>query len=415
MKACYPVLSSVPTKIIDLLLLAQPFLSLTVLLSVLIGAPPVWLSWLIALVPIPVRYFHTRRVFYRTPFDIPIIILTAGMLLGFFLSPSHELALSALNTYFACILFYYGITSNAKANRSYWIVFFWFIFTVFLLLSIFVFIGGEGKYVSFNIWLYDLASKAEFFQGISLHSNVLGCISAVSIPILVAVSLFPQRRWLRFSAATFALLFTAILVLSASGGGWIATLLAVIVVLSVRGKKTLLIVTAAIIIFMGATVHFWYKADWLAEVLPFQNLLARMDFWRATVSALSDHPFTGLGLGGWWSSVEIFRAAGGPHSSYLQLYSDCGLIGLIALITAIFAGIKLAIKTLLADKANPYFGLALGFLAGCIAASACAVIENIFVSFVPVGERILCFSVPLVWLLLAGLVLSCQRLFGEED
>jgi hypothetical protein len=76
--------------------------------------------------------------------------------------------------------------------------------------------------------------------------------------------------------------------------------------------------------------------------------------------------------------------------------------------------VRLALKTLRADKTNPYFGFSLGFLAGCIAAFACAAIENIFVNLVPIGGQPICFTVPLLWLLLAGLVSSCRKLFTDD-
>jgi O-antigen ligase len=181
-----------------------------------------------------------------------------------------------------------------------------------------------------------------------------------------------------------------------------------------RGARTSLTAIIAAIVIVAATVPIWYRADWPGAVLPFQNLLARMDFWGATVVALKDHLFTGLGLSGWWSSVNTAVTLGGPHSSYLQLYSDTGPFGLIAWLAAVLVGTRQAIKVLHADRNSPFFGLTLGLIAGCVAASADAAIENIFLVLIPVGGRPLALTVPLVWLLMAGLVLSGQKLFQDE-
>jgi len=97
------------------LLQAQPFLTFPVFLSVLQGVPPLWLSWLIAIIPWPLRFCITGHLTRRTPFDIPILILTAGMLLGFFLSPDPQLSLPVLHTYLACVLLYYGVVNNSCA------------------------------------------------------------------------------------------------------------------------------------------------------------------------------------------------------------------------------------------------------------------------------------------------------------
>lgn len=124
MKKDYSAFSAITAKAADLFLLSQPFLALMVFISVIVHVPPLWVSWIIALSPLPIRYFRTGKIIHRTPLDIPIIILTAGMLIGFALSPDPGLASSALNTYFACVLFYYGIISSAQAPRIYWAGFF---------------------------------------------------------------------------------------------------------------------------------------------------------------------------------------------------------------------------------------------------------------------------------------------------
>jgi len=72
-----------------------------------------------------------------------------------------------------------------------------------------------------------------------------------------------------------------------------------------------------------------------------QNLLGRIERWQTTVAVLKDHPLTGLGLGGWWSRLSAYDMSGRPHNAYLQLYSDTGAIGIIALVVATIISVKL--------------------------------------------------------------------------
>jgi len=396
------------------LLLAQPFFTFPVFLSILQGSPPLWLSWLIAIIPWPLRFVITGRLTCRTPFDIPILISTAGMLLGFLLSPNSELGLPVLHTYLACVLLYYGIVNNSRTRPGYWIFIGVLLSLILLFLSIWVFAGGTGKQVVFNSWAYELASSLPWSPSITPHPNTLGGASAVVIPGLFAIALFRQRAWLRWSAGILAAIFGGILVLSASGGGWIAAIAGIFIVLLYRGAKTFWGTSLALGAAVGATFPIWHNANWVGVVFPWGNILSRLEIWQATIAALKDHPLTGLGLGGWWSKLPSYTPAGGPHNAYLQLYSDTGALGLIALVIAIIIGVKIFRQILHSDKDSLNYGIAVGIAAGIIAGGVHAFVEVNTNVLIPIGNEYLHFAVPLLWLWAALFVVSCQRLLGDS-
>ena len=59
----------------------------------------------------------------------------------------------------------------------------------------------------------------------------------------------------------------------------------------------------------------------------------RRDIWRATWLIFKAHPFTGAGLGGYWTEVPYFHQASGvstpqqAHNDYLELLASAGLLG----------------------------------------------------------------------------------------
>ena len=396
------------------LLLAQPFFTFSVFLSVLLGAPPLWLSWLIAIIPWPLRFYITKRLTCRTPFDIPILILTAGMLLGFFLSPDQQLALSVLHTYLACVLFYYGIVNNSRARLRYWVFILVLLSLILLSLSVWVFAGGQGRHVVFNSWAYKLASSLPWSLSMRPHANALGGGFAIVIPGLVAIALFRHRAWIRWSAGILAVVFGGILVLSASGGGWIATIAGILIVLFLLNAKmfwgTILPLGAAI----GATSPIWHNVSWVATVFPWGGLLGRVEIWQATIVALRSSPLAGLGLGGWWSKVAEYDVGYCIHNAYLQLYSDIGVLGLIALITVVIVVSRLLWQTVHSDKGNRYYSIATGIAAGVVAGGIHALIDDNINVIIPIGNEHLYFAVPLLWLWAALLVVSHRRLFRRN-
>jgi hypothetical protein len=221
------------------------------------------------------------------------------MLLGFFLSPDLQLSLPVLHTYLACVLFYYGVVNNNRARLGYWVFIAGLLCLILFFLSVWVFIGGAGKQVVFNKWAYELGSSLPCPLSITPNSNVLGGAFAVVIPGLVAITLSRQRAWIRWSTGILTAVFGGILVLSVSGGGWIAAIAGIFIVLLSRGAKTVWCTSLALGATIGATFPIWHNTDWIGVVFPINSLLVRLELWKATIAVLRDYPLTGLGLGGW--------------------------------------------------------------------------------------------------------------------
>ncbi len=395
-------------KLADIVLLLQPYLPFFVMLSVVAGSPPLWLSWALALLPLPIRYLHKRVLFRRSAFDLPIAVLTAGMLYGYFASPAPQLASQALNTYLAGVLMYYGIVNNRDAGRHYWLFFGAFFAAIFLALSLSVFASGSGKFVGFNDWIF--ASFHITFTWFLVSTNVIGYMLAVAIPLLVAFAAFSRPGRARTASWIMIVIFAAILFFSVSAGGWVNALIGLLLVAAFLPRKTKLLAAATSLVLASATFRLGFGTQWIGVVFRYDNLIGRMNTWKATLDTLREHPIGGLGLGGWWSSVNTQILPGGPHNSYLQLYSDTGVLGLAALAIAAIIGIRMLVRLIKADRRSPAFGITLGLLAALAASAADGVIDNVFVVLTQTRTQAVCFTVPMVFILMAGLDAALRRL-----
>ncbi len=248
-----------------------------------------------------------------------------------------------------------------------------------------------------------------------VNINVVGGAFAVVIPGLIAVALFRQRAWVRWSAGILAVIFGGILVLSASGGGWIATIAGIFIVLLYHRARTFWVTSITSVVAVGATLPIWYNTTWIKEIFFLPSLSGRLERWQATIAALKDSPLTGLGLGGWWSKVSTYGMSGGPHNAYLQLYSDTGALGLIAIVLAAIIGVKLFRQILYADKDSPIYGITAGITAGLIAGGIHALIDDNMSVLIQIGNDYLYYAVPLLWLWAALLVVSRQRLLRNTE
>lgn len=136
------------TKLTKAILTFYPLFPIPIYFSVLTGDPPLWLSLIIAIVPVAVYYWRSRRVITRTPFDIPILIFLCGTLIGFIISPDKGVAAGALSSTLASILVYYGIAANSGAPRKYWLWTAGIICFITLLLSLWFLSQSERRVLS---------------------------------------------------------------------------------------------------------------------------------------------------------------------------------------------------------------------------------------------------------------------------
>jgi O-antigen ligase len=236
-------------------------------------------------------------------------------------------------------------------------------------------------------------------------------IFAIWFPILLSIAIFPQRKSIKLLAIIFSSICGSLLVLSASGGGWIAAAVGTVVVLAQRNLKALMRTALSVGLIALITIPFWYGAKWIGEVMPFQNLLARISFWEATIPAIKDNPVLGLGIGGWWVHVHNEALPSGPHNTILQLYSDCGILGLVALIIGTLVVLRLIGQILNAAKTYQQYFVVAGVISTLIVTGLLACIESLFVIIVSIGDTLKCVTLPWVWVLMSALVIIHKKVY----
>ena len=80
--------------------------------------------------------------------------------------------------------------------------------------------------------------------------------------------------------------------------------------------------------------------------------VTRNDIWRATLRTIADHPFFGVGIGGYWIAVTAHHNASGTmtpqeaHNDYLELLASGGIVGFAIGVWFAFVAFKLIRKNL---------------------------------------------------------------------
>ncbi|MGY3201777.1 O-antigen ligase family protein [Streptomyces sp. TE5632] len=209
--------------------------------------------------------------------------------------------------------------------------------------------------------------------------DVMGMAAAVALGLVCAVGIALGRAPVRQRAAATgcALALLLPLALSFSRGAWIATALTCAVQLALAGLRRALKAAAAVVaagvVLMGGfgvgTTQLTERIDSITQVAddPDQSVVDRYALWASAGDMWREHPLTGVGLKGFpehrdghatlaLSSGSDIAGAGSeyhkqallsPHSMYLLVLSEQGLIGLLALAGSWLALLVLGLRGLL--------------------------------------------------------------------
>ena len=222
---------------------------------------------------------------------------------------------------------------------------------------------------------------------------------------------------LRVAALALGLAFLGMLILSASGGGWIAAACGVAVVLVLWRRWMAWVVVPAAGIAGGAAVMFYHQTAWLQQTFATSSLAGRVTFWINTLDFMSGrHLITGIGLGSWTESYRQFIGESQihVHNTYLQLYTDTGLLGILAMVAAAVVFVRLAARMLTSSRQDPRYGIAIGMIGASIAGAVMAIYEVTTTVTVIEAAGYLYMSVPLLWVWAALFVVSQQRLAARN-
>lgn len=229
---------------------------------------------------------------------------------------------------------------------------------------------------------------------LSTHPNQLAALISFFLPLLVSLAVGPRpgpsRRLWRVALALVALLVVAILILTQSRGGWIATAAGLFALAALwaavlppsRARRGLRLVVGlavlaalAVAVWIGPTTlwEMWLNPPADTAVGTLRTLGVRRAIWPWGATAVGDFPFTGVGLGAFrqvvfrlypllpWPDYDLGHA----HNIFLQTALDTGLPGLVAYLAVLF--VAAAVGWRVARRDPGFRAVSLGLLAGLVA------------------------------------------------
>jgi O-antigen ligase len=207
-----------------------------------------------------------------------------------------------------------------------------------------------GAYVAALNTIYNYANHRaagayERFAATGFDANDLGMLLALALPMAWYIgSSAPGwiQRWLNRG---YFLVGTVAILLTSSRGALLAAIVGLLVIpwTLFRLRRGVRVATVAILIAAG-TVAMWYVPAFAFKRLATTTtelrqgtLNSRIRIWKAGLAVVPRRPLHGVGPAGWYTATgrpfdKVTRA---PHSTYLSILVEEGLIGLL-LYLAIF-------------------------------------------------------------------------------
>jgi hypothetical protein len=357
-----------PQKVITLLTITEPLWTGTavafVFISYLLNIGPAypWIGLGVASLTFPLRLINRSASRLATPFDLPLALLMIAALLGLLTSPNQTISLGAFQCMLAMSLLYYSWVNYIKIST---------LMKCVLLLAPLAFL------IVLLLALFNLPSPSTqpnfVFGGIGTHHG-LALALVIVVAILIGMAVFGHHTATRLLAGIICLSFLVIV----------------------------LIVT-------------WES---LKSLLTWESISGRLPIWGDTIDMIKNSPLSGLGLGCWalvyHGSATLTSEITHAHNAYLELYSNTGILGAIALVLFLGMGLKLAFDIIKSPRNNPWYGFGIGVVLACVATLMVGIVESAPTGVPLVASDTYYYLIsPIPWIL-AGLLVIAKNLQSTQ-
>ncbi len=215
-------------------------------------------------------------------------------------------------------------------------------------------------------WLAFVAGSLDRHRAmalLALQPNIYGTALAVYLPFCVVLALHRVGGpWIRlwFTVVTSAVSFALLLTLSR--GAWLGAIAAVFVIALARNRLLLFFLVVALIGYQAwlpeqAVQRIEVTTDVDADAAGSDAIAEgstqmRIEQYKSLPAMMADHPFLGWGYRSFPTVFELHGTLGrskGAHSSYAQVGTEEGIVGLVLLVLILFASAWAGVRAARAD------------------------------------------------------------------
>jgi hypothetical protein len=337
---------------------------------------------------------HERKLWLRTPLDLPILLLLVQIGVSFWASVFPEKSWTAVGQLVAGFVAYYAIVNwSTDPARLWWSV------AALIALGI-----GLTAVAPFAVdWFRERKtflppSLYQYFPLLlsdSIHPNVMAGSLVTLLPLPLALSLAlsaanKRDRRLRVVLFVICLGEIAVVILTKSRGGYIALGVGLWLTLWLSNRRrlalalVLVVVIVAVLVVSRPTVTVSPDLDPAQAALDASTWAFRQRVWQAALQLIGDFPFTGGGIGTFNDVALLLYGFSSPqnpgaHNLFLQAAVDLGALGLVSFLAILLLVLWAAFQTyrrLDQPQGDSQRAIAVGGLSGIAATIAHGLVDS---------------------------------------
>lgn len=293
-----------------------------------------------------VRFIAFGRFSYRTPADVPIIVLSATIPITLLVTAFPEITTTQVFRLLSGIGLFYAIVNwSWSESRLRWGVNGLIFLGLLLAIASPIAVDWSAKLTFIPAQLYQ---PFKVLLKDTIHPNVMASSLALILPVSVGWILFGWKN-LSIPEKTLAIVSSAVmflvLLLTQSRGAWLATfvVLSLFPIFRWRWGWILSVLGVAVAAAIVYAIGFTDVMTALVSGGSVRGLRGRLEIWERACYMIKDFPFTGIGMGSFTQVADAlypFTIAdpgtiNHAHNLFLQIGADLGVVGLLAWI-AIF-------------------------------------------------------------------------------
>lgn len=225
------------------------------------------------------------------------------------------------------------------------------IFWVIMAAACFTFLNGIFQSIyGFDILRHHRINDLDYLRRINasfIHSNDFGAYIIFVLPVSFCFFCSCLKKNQRIFLALNFLLGAYCLIKTSSRGAWLGFLIGLIVYFFFYKRRLSIVVPLAVVLFVMFSPHGLDRIKSLF-VSEHNTVWERMQLWKGTWEMVKVHPFFGFGINTFSRYFHLFKPEIYPdlrytHNSYLQMWSEIGIFGLLTYFGLIFT---ILVKTL---------------------------------------------------------------------
>jgi O-antigen ligase len=285
-----------------------------------------------------------------TPLNILLYVFWIVIFISFLRSAHFKESIRGTVRILKYTLFYFSVADFLKEDKKRLIRLFW----ALIYISGFSFLNGIFQDIfGFDFLRHRQIDKLDYLHRINASFVTPNDFGAFIISVLPLTFLFLSREIPKNKKIILFSIFVLgffCLIRTSSRSAWLGFLIGAIIFFLYFGKRLYILIPLIIFIFFIFSPHALFRITNIFS-LEKNTVWERFQLWKGTWNMIKEHPLLGFGINTYSEYFPKYKPPEYPdirytHNSYLQMWSEIGIVGLIIFLSIVFTVLGLAFRNL---------------------------------------------------------------------